>query len=447
MTARPKRWQQAAIALGAPTLAVALVVGLGWNPYKRIWGDEYLQFLLAAEPSLADAWATFRTGGPVTLGQTGLNFMSTAASLKVLGASLFALRLPSMFATAWLVISLWLCGRALGMGRAVCLGMAWALVNAYDLIFFTSEARVYMSLSASALATLAFYLQAPAARRQIWWQIWGAATLVFGFLNHPYYVLYLLLSVGAGILIHRIPPREWLRTSFWEAAMPAGALGVTLAALTWMRYSSRGWGLDPFHFMTDGRSPARIFMSEHLRTLGALRFLLPLAIGWLAWKRSRVLMNGGLILIGALLASFTLSYISYRNGYWILSRQWVASLSMVHVAAFSLFHGAIEGVPAHERKRRRWLVNGIFLIAGLGSVFAQWGTYRDWRERERSLGVALLERGAALRRTLPEGVLPEESPDQIALAHLNLHEGGAVWPLFRQAYVRMRANAEHPATP
>lgn len=140
-----------------------------------------------------------------------------------------------------------------------------------------------------------------------------------------------------------------------------------------------------------------------------------------------------------LLASVTVSWLSYRAEYWILPRQWVASASLV---AFGIVWLWAEALRIWERIARP--LSLVALIAA--AVLVQKQAINLHRTRIAQLTQSLeasRSAGAALDCHPPESLdMVNLNPDEVSarwveLANHNIRCGGSVWPVVRQYYAEI----------
>ena len=162
---------------------------------------------------------------------------------------------------------------------------------------------------------------------------------------HPYFSLYwmAMFFFATVILIKRGQIRLKLRPLIQQANPILIIFGSTLYFLvafnSWGKHIAK-FSLNPFEHLSLVDIPF-IFLRTHFEFLGAQNYLLgPLFIICILIayilvpsKRnftSRLMPPISLIAL-ALILSLFVSFVSFRQGYWILPRQWVASSALVAI--------------------------------------------------------------------------------------------------------------------
>ena len=296
-----------------------------------------------------DAWQVIReTVLTFNFNQTGIYMMADFWLLKLFGASAFALRLPSLLSAAWLLIAAASVLTMRGFGNLWKLVVVLAILAQAPLMNYAAEARPYMPLAAAAVGTLAFYLAAPDARRG-WTLVLGALSVELGALVHPYFPGYWAIIICIGFTCAFLDGRCRLHIAdfirFCDLRLVA--LGLTsyaaVGALTWMR-GAPDLRFDPFQWVHRDALVNQFLNNSHLSFIYWVRprYLVLILMTVVAlcsvllprsWRlQAHALLPPLLLALAALIASATLSWISYQHHYWILDRQWVASLGLMPVA-------------------------------------------------------------------------------------------------------------------
>jgi hypothetical protein len=440
-------------------VVAAIIGGLGIVLYSRyrhdIWIDEFLHFAIGSMSTTAEAWSVIvQSIGTFNFNQTGIYMLVDFWLLKLFGASALALRLPSLLSAAWLLICASVFCRVRGLGNLWQVVLITALLAQPWVMNFAAEARPYMPLAAAAVGTLTFYVT-PIERRRGWPWLVGIVSVALGALMHPYFPGYWAAMICLGFLLAlvegqvRIAAHDILR--FCDARLVVLGLAVycMVGTLTWMR-GATALDLDPFQWIhrdqlvaaaIDWTHLAFIYdfgTSRHHATNPRLITLFLMIASVLAYpllpQRLRAsvlaLLPPVVLAVGALVISAVLSWMSYRQHYWILGRQWIASVALMPFAV-------------------------IWYVAEVGRQFDQW---RRWSSTALALGCLIVlacslanivpQKVVELRHDIqnsstPQAMTGDQQPpkplnnDQwVALANTNIADGGPVWSVFRQYYGR-----------
>lgn len=420
------------------TLAILLLRTDAKGP---IWIDEFLHFAMGAYDSTTSAWQVVReTTVGVNHGQTGVYMMLDYWLLKGFGASAVALRLPSLLSAAWLLLSAAAVIRYRGFPPGwQCLALL-SLAAQSQVMQLSAEARPYIPLAAASMGTLAYYLAREERRHTFPIRVLGWGSILLGTLMHPYFALYWLLlfsfahlvKIGDGTL------RPGWRSLFRHVNPPLSCVGAfaffAAGALTWLR-GGPVFKFDPFEWLKRGDLLSSAVNSSHLEFLGipflrlaflAVCGLCPLLFLIPGRLRQRIgpLVPPALLVIMALSISAFLSYLSWRRDYWILPRQWVASVAVVPI-------GIVWLAGMLSRGLRLILPWGALLMAlGLGTLFC-WSAYQS---HQNTLKVSAAAAGPGAPADHEGGKVPENPDEWVTLANRNLVEGGPVWLIFKKYY-------------
>ena len=437
----------------------ATIGGLGIVLYSRyrhdIWIDEFLHFAIGSMSTTAEAWSVIvQSIGTFNFNQTGVYMLADFWLLKLVGASAFALRLPSLLSAAWLLTCASVFCRVRGLANLWQVVLITALLAQPWVMNFAAEARPYMPLAAATVGTLTFYVT-PIERRLGWLWVVGIVSIGLGALMHPYFPGYWAAMICLGLLLAliegqvRIAAPDILRVCDAKLVVLGLAVYCIVGALTWMR-GAIALDLDPFQRIQrdqlvaatiDWTHLAFIYgfgMSRHYATNPRVITLFLMIASVLAYplvpQRLRAsvlaLLSPVALAVGALVMSAVLSWISYRQHYWILERQWIASVALMPFAV--VWYVAELGCQFDHR--RRW--SSTALALGCLVVLAC------------SLTNIVPQKVAELRHDIqnpstPQVMTGDQQPPQplnndqwVALANSNIADGGPVWSVFRQYYGR-----------
>jgi hypothetical protein len=443
-------------AVGA-LAGVAGVAGLGlYSGYGHpIWIDEFLHFALGALCGPGDAWQVIRqTVLSFNFNQTGIFMMADFWLLKLFGASALALRLPSLLSAAWLLVSAATVFTVRGFGNLWKLLAVLAILAQQPLMNYAAEARPYMPLAAAVVGTLAFYLNPPEERRG-WILIVGVISIELGALMHPYFPVYWAAVICIGFTTALIEgrchlvARELLRfCNFRLILMGMASYGI-VGAMTWMRGGPM-LSFDPFQWIHRDALVPEFLDYSHLSFIfdfetpadrlwfGPRRIVLYVMTGLVLtypllpqrWRlEQRRLVPPLLLALNSLFISAVLSWISYWHHYWILDRQWIASLALMPIAVV-WYMGELGRIADRQRAGL-----SLLLVAGFTALFYAELTL------SASQKISILRQDANRQASVASelsstALAPTDNDGWVALANANIAAGGPVWPVFKKFYGR-----------
>lgn len=435
-------WRRESVGLFALSMILLLIGAMFGRP---LWIDESLQFALAGFDRPSEAWRAFVGAmDSISMGQTGAYFMADFFLLKLFGASSFWLRFPSYVAGGFLFAS---AISLLGIWGVTGWWRAWALVALFCqpwVADFLCEARSYMPLAAAVIATYAYYALPVEDRGRIWPRVLGAGGVLVGALFHPYFSVYwaFVCLFAFAEKCHAGQAKPTLRAFTRHCNLALCASGALvyfgLGSMTWMTHQPK-MTFDPFQWVPKQFSVGRYLFATHFLFLKKLKT--PMAILFVAvgamllasprkWKQDRrdLLSAIGLVLC-ALLVSALLSYMSYRSRYWILERQWIASIALVTLAT-ARFSSALSR-RLDSRARAIWVavLFGFLAVVSAGTASYKVKTVIDWHRHREDFA------GWDERRPAPA---EHDNGAWEKLSRANIASGGRVWPVFRKYYTRER---------
>jgi hypothetical protein len=301
-----------------------------------------------------------------------------------------------------------------------------------------------MPLAAAVTGTFAFYLE-PQTERTLISRLLGATAISLGVLMHPFFPVYWLavaifgfLYIRGGGLLKLIP--DFARFCDIWISIPASLVFICLAKLTWLRGSPE-FQYDPFEWIRAAGLINTFTRVSHFQFLGACLWFgigiliiaaLALLIPRLRCHRDFRRIVPPLLLIAlALLISLFLSYLSYRRNYWILPRQWVASMALV-CFGFTWFMFELSRFLSTIVR-----YGHILCILAMGVVISQTAPSLH-RARSKDLVAWVPHQSEAVVPIDPAVALklPQSNDEWVAAANANIRAGGPVWPLFRKYYGR-----------
>jgi len=374
---RSNRWSP---ATWAAFISVAVLICVLYSGYKRLmWDDEFFHFAFAAVVDPLDALRLIqKQTGEIFFGRTGVYAAVDYFLLRLGGANLILLRLPSTVSALWMFVAVlfflnkrgysWIAG-------AVFLAMA---VGQSSLMGYAGDASSYMPLAAATVGTFCYYLLPIGQRNEPSVAILGWVSVLWGVLMHPYFLLYWPAAISFGLLwFGRLNQTELrgnlkcflnLRLLFVGSVI-AGILGL----FTWLQRTERH-SLDPFLHTRERGGLSSTLLHEHLYFLPQPQAIaLPtiaivsslLLLGFAAGKSknlARDVLPPLSLVAFALALSLSITIISIQREYWVLPRQWVASQALV-LLGFSWLVGVFLSRCATEKMHRLSVVAAFMLLA------------------------------------------------------------------------------------
>ena len=440
-------------ALRVPLLCVLSATGVllysSWG--RALWIDEFLHFATAAYGTTAEAWDVIRrsTTG-VNHGQTGIYMLLDFWLLKIFGANVIALRAPSLVCAFFLFYISATILRIRGFGLVWQCVMIFALFSQPHLMYYAGEARPYMPLATASVGTLLYAVASPAQRAERSISALGIGSIVLGSLIHPYFSLYWLTIFCFGYWL------GWLNSYYSFSIrsildflnLPVCIIGVvlyfTIGGLTWLAVHPT-FDRNPFEDIAQ-TDLVRIFIWHHLEFLGypersiyllgsmcfvlLIYFALPVAMK----LRFRPIVAPAVLTLLALALSFLLSSASYFQNYWILSRQWVASIALVAVAII-WFGAELVRLIANARP---FNLQAQYVSVGLTVMIVLYGARLNQHNtiyRVHSL-VADYQANLSSQPVSIKTIMRCPFDNQVwsDLANENIKLGGKVWKFFTKYY-------------
>lgn len=423
-----------------------------YAPFDRvIWIDEFLHFAFASFDITADAWAAIkRSASNVNHGQTGIYMLVNYWTLKYFGADLLYLRAPS------LVSAVLLCYFSGTLIKIRGFGLVWQVFAVFivscqvELMYFAGEARPYMPLATATMGTLVYYLASEQQRASLELKIIGIFSVLLGVLMHPYFSLYWLAIVLFGFWVSwlegetELNAKGLLRRINLPLCVFGSIIYFTVASQTWLR-GSPSFDRNPFHFMPLSELP-RLFVWQHSTFMGTYEasvwglFLVSLtSLGFVFCRKKlqvdiRPVIAATLLIWLALGLTVLLSLLSYYQNYWILTRQWIASIALVSIGFVWFAAEFLKTVIGFLPRPMRQISEALFFL--LLALYC-------WRNNESNISARWNELTTHLKR--PEAVqqtdlqptmvtCPIDPHLWVELANRNIKAGGPVWPIFQYYY-------------
>jgi hypothetical protein len=411
---------------------------------RPLWIDEFLHFAFAGFQSTVSAWHAIRHSiASFNFGQTGIYMLVDYWLLKAFGANTLALRLPSILSTGLMFWG----GLHFLKSRGYKAIWRFTLILCYlgqaTLMYYTGEARPYMALAGASVATFAYYILIPEERRQWSVRALGWISILWGAAIHPYFAFYWLTLCAFGYLVALYEGRSKFS---WKAVTIHVNIPISISGsfvyfwigfVTWLKRSPK-LSLDPFQWVSQANLYETFVDTSHFQ------FLWKLGSSWLLFTAAVCIvhfsLNSGVKKFSkrlvppcaltwlAMFLSVYVSWESFRHHYWILPRQWVASIALVPIA-FIWLCAELTNVIERVSTVARWLIPVISLSVTLVCSFPQAAN------QYHSFLVAILHRpSSADFAPPPQNALPRDNDEWVALANKNVVSGGAVSPVFRFFY-------------
>lgn len=427
-------------------ICVLLFASIG----RPIWIDEFLHFTFASFDTTSSAWnAITPTLSNINHGQTGIYMLVNYWLLNIFGAEILALRAPSLISAFLLCYFSAIFLRIRGHGLAWQIFAIFIMFCQVELMYFAGEARPYMPLATASVGTLLYYLASAKQRSLTSVRFIGWFSVLLGVLIHPYFSIYWFAMAAFGLWVAwfnqdiRLTPRNIIEYVNIPLCITGSVIYFALASQTWLT-GSPVFDRDPFQYMHRNEL-FYLFIWQHTTFLGptrggekllfvALIFLLIFAFLPLKIKNIfRSAVPPIILIYLALSLSSILSLLSYYQNYWILTRQWVASIALVAVG-FSWLCAeltVILGKALSDRNYRS--ANFVFLIS---LVIFCWEvsfpkTKALWSDLTKYLNTVAI----STHNGSPDKISCPISPDTwVEMANKNLAEGTPVWKIFRFYY-------------
>lgn len=363
--------------------------------------------------------------------------------LKLFGANLVALRLPSILSAG---LMLWAGFEFLTKRRY---GTLWQLtlivcyLGQATLMYYTGEARPYMALAGASVGAFTYYILTPEERGSRSIRILGWLSILWGAAIHPYFAFYWLTLYAFGFLVAVYEKRA---TFSWKSALhhlngPLAFIGSVIyfgiGLPTWILHQPKLHS-DPFQWVSQAKLYGTFVEQCHFQFLGklgssCLLFTVILCLVHFCLNANaktftkRVLPPSLLIWI-AMLLSVYVSWESFKHHYWILQRQWVASLALIPIA-FVWLCAELTNLISRVSKTGHWLIPVICLCT------IAWCSYPQTVDQGHTFLAAIVKRPSSEPFVAPRpDALPSKNDEWVALANQNVESGGPVSPVFQFFY-------------
>ena len=314
-----------------------------------------------------------------------------------------------------------------------------------------------MPLAAASVGITAYYYSPTHLRKRLYIKSIGWGSVVLGSLMHPYFSLYWCALFCTGYL-HRINnnfQRITLSTIVDHLNPVMFLTGITIyfgiGSLSWMQgspdFQSDLFRMDPFQWVKLSQFP-RLFFWNHfefihfaviVKVILALFCLIPIA--WLFVpsrnkKNFHPLLSPIILFFISIILALLISYISYLRSYWIINRQWIASIALVPIATVWF-----AGELARLANSRHWIL-GFSVMLVFTLLITLPAIIQINRNLYKSKEIAIIKRRQNESYKLPPINQLEQLKHSdghevfVPLANKNIQIGGPVWPYFKYYYTR-----------
>jgi len=434
------------------------VILAAYSSFARpIWIDEFLHFALGALPSDEILSVIYESTGPnVNHGQTGIYMYFDYWLLQLFGANLFWLRFPSLVAAAIMLASAVYFLRVKGFGYFWQYLVLLAFSAQTTLMHFTGDARPYIWLASTAIATLAYY-QTPLSRRnRLPVMLLGAYGVLFGAIAHPYYIVFFGLIAAFSLWTdfyverNRLDLRGYLTFLNPYLVIPGAALFLVVGSLTWLRgnpaFDRSAWDLlGPIGALREGINGhfgMFVWTREIPPNYIVLFFVASLSVLLLfrlaSWSREA---TASFVLIALGIGTTVgVSVISAMSSYWILSRQWVGGMAITTLGVLWLVAVIYRSADVNGVRSVKLIAIGFSAFVAFVGIFQIWGSMNQiasWIATQNEISTT---DGIAGDIDIAESKINslDSDIDWVDAANLNIIQGNEVWPGFAEYYAGYR---------
>ena len=429
---------------------VSLAAYSSWN--RPLWYDEMVYFVLGGFGSTADVLSVIQqTTTNVNQGVTGAYMLVAYWSLEIFGAHFWALRLPSLLFGIYFFIVAAVFLRIQKVGWLGVTALPVLLMGQQTLMYYIGEARTYIPLAAATVGVLAYYFIPIDRRRRTGPRLLGWSAVLVGVTFHPYFAVYWPLVLAFALTV----TRSWrivVRFANPFLVLTGAVVYFAIAGLTWLRGTAKTEDLNPYTWLGDSlllAIPAQLFQFVYVqRTLVIVSGILVISSLVLAsrglrpsWVLHRWSPAIALILV-AFIASWIISATSIAQEFWVIPRQWIASIALTSVAIIWFWSRAIasvqQGSGARAASSIRIAVGAVIAISAIAPLINQFQSLADWRREITDGPTSALLTEEDLKLVLDQferrdrAELTEQ--EWVDYSNANIAAGGAVWEDFQRYY-------------
>jgi hypothetical protein len=432
------------VALGALVLTAYASIG------RPLWIDEFVHFALGGLPLDSATRVIYETTSNLSHGQTGVYMLADVLLLKLGGANLFLMRLPSVLSGALLLAS------GVYFLRLKSLGILWQalLIAAFGaqsiLMYHAGDARPYIVLVATTVAMLAYY-ETPSHLRRTWLpRSLGAFGILIGSVSHPYFLLFLPIVIAfAGWDLSRNHQLDLTRKSLVafvniRFVVPALVLYVCVGLLTWLK-GSPDFRLDPWS--TFGNDPANVIgslipahfgflvpLATHIPVVIAILMTALVALPLLALRTfgGQALAAPVVLTVVGLLSTAIVTAMSVIRSYWVFDRQWVVGMAFATLGSIWLLGRIWEMANSKGSIIWRLTILGLVALILANATLALTTRFISTLDDLAAWNTAL---PGAQHPTL-EDTATYDIDAWVGLANLAVQQGGPIPPEVGWFYIR-----------
>ena len=225
-------------------------------------------------------------------------------------------------------------------------------------------------------------------------------------------------------------------------SVPATVVFFVVAKFTWLRGSPE-FNMDPFQWIKADGLFYTFTRISHFQFLGSAYLAPPIVLGLgllaaliPAVRRSatfRRLAPPLALLALALGLSLFVSSLSYYRHYWILPRQWVASMALSCLAVIWFTKETAAILSEKNRLLGLPILGLVAYVLYLSVVPVRQMKSGDVQAVVQALTQPIPPKSGAKPST---DKVPANNEEWVNLANENITSGGPVWPVFRHYYAR-----------
>jgi hypothetical protein len=345
--------------------------------------------------------------------------------------------------------------RIRGFGFIWQIGAVFIIFGQSELMYYAGEARPYMPLATATVGTVVYAVASAEQRKQWSVRCVGFFSIALGVLMHPYFSVYWASAFLFGFWFAwlrdevKLTPRDFMTYLNLPLCLIGTAAFFLLASQTWLA-GSPVFDRNPFQFMQRAEI-YRLFVYNQTTFLGVysrgqIFLVLCAAISTLyifcPEKLKRIVkpvVPPAVLVCLALTLTVAVSVMSYYQNYWILTRQWLASIALVGVG-FTWFSAEFVRMLASRApvKFQQMVATLVILCIGVYCWRAsEHNAQTRWRAFVEYTKMPLVKTLEAP----PKKILCPLSPERwIDLANDNAKAGEDVWPVFKYYYLADQAN-------
>jgi hypothetical protein len=375
--------------------------------------------------------------------------------LKMFGSDALVLRAPSLLSACLLYVFSAMLLRIRGFGFIWQIGAVFIIFGQSELMYYAGEARPYMPLATATVGTVVYAVASAEQRKQWSVRCVGFFSIALGVLMHPYFSVYWASAFLFGFWFAwlrdevKLTPRDFMTYLNLPLCLIGTAAFFLLASQTWLA-GSPVFDRNPFQFMQRAEI-YRLFVYNQTTFLGVysrgqIFLVLCAAISTLyifcPEKLKRIVkpvVPPAVLVCLALTLTVAVSVMSYYQNYWILTRQWLASIALVGVG-FTWFSAEFVRMLASRApvKFQQMVATLVILCIGVYCWRAsEHNAQTRWRAFVEYTKMPLVKTLEAP----PKKILCPLSPERwIDLANDNAKAGEDVWPVFKYYYLADQAN-------